>query len=55
MLLNCVEEMSNEFPTRKMQYDKELGDLDLQIQTLNNLLGRWVMIMGVLMGVLNGT
>jgi hypothetical protein len=32
--------MQQDFPQRKQQYDAELGQLDQQIQGLNNLLGR---------------
>lgn len=39
-MLNAVTEMQQEFPQRKQQYDAELGALDTQIQSLNNLLGR---------------
>lgn len=39
-LLNSVTVMQQDFPQRKQQYDAELGQLDQQIQGLNNLLGR---------------
>lgn len=34
--------MQEDFPARKAQYDIELGELDQQINALNNLLGRSV-------------
>jgi hypothetical protein len=34
--------MQEDFPARKAQYDMELGELDQQINALNNLLGRSV-------------
>lgn len=39
-MLNAVTEMQQDFPQRKQAYDAELGELDQQIQSLNNLLGR---------------
>lgn len=38
--MNAVTEIQQEFPQRKQQFDAELGALDAQIQSLNNLLGR---------------
>lgn len=35
-----MTEMQQDFPQRKQAYDAELGELDQQIQSLNNLLGR---------------
>jgi hypothetical protein len=39
-MLNAVTEMQQDFPQRKQAYDAELGELDQQIHSLNNLLGR---------------
>jgi hypothetical protein len=41
-MLNAVNEMQQDFPQRKVQFDAELGELDSQLNALNNLLGRWV-------------
>lgn len=41
-MLNAVTEMQQDFPQRKVQFDAELGELDSQLNALNNLLGRWV-------------
>jgi hypothetical protein len=40
-MLNAVTEMQQDFPQRKVQFDAELGELDSQLNALNNLLGRW--------------